>query len=197
MIMANKLVYSWADKLWHMNPIRKHIATRYASYISRVVINQTMDRKRNLLAILTSPIVGWIFLLLVFFIVQQIEKINPKEMDGPMIGDGVLYYFFIPILFVCTLIFQVVILEPIFRRIRRKEKLNKQSIKKLCVVVISALTIIISLPMTIMTLFGTVQFEFIGIITEFIVALAILSLYFIPNMITYYNIYIKKLSQYE
>ena len=26
--MANNLVYSWADKLWHMNPPRKYIATR-------------------------------------------------------------------------------------------------------------------------------------------------------------------------
>jgi len=30
--MANKLVYSWADKLWHMNPPRKYIATRWAAY---------------------------------------------------------------------------------------------------------------------------------------------------------------------
>ena len=156
-----------------------------------------MDRKRNLLAIIISPIVGWVFLLIAFFIVLQIEKINPKEMDGPMIGDGILYYFLLPILFVGMLIFQIVILEPIFRRIRRKNKLNKQSIKKLCIVVISTLTIIFSLPMTIMTLFGSVQFEFIGIVTEYIIALAILTLYFIPNMITYYNIYIKKLSQYE
>ncbi len=164
---------------------------------SAVVINQAMDRKRNLLAIITSPIVGWIFLLVVFFIVLQIDKINPKEMDGPMIGDGILYYFFFPILFISTLIFQIVILEPIFRRIKKKDKLNKQSIMKLCIVVISTLSVIFSLPMTIMTLFGTVQFEFTGIVTEFIVALAILSLYFIPNMITYYSIYIKKLSQYE
>jgi len=28
-IMAIKLVYSWADKLWHMNPPRKYIATRW------------------------------------------------------------------------------------------------------------------------------------------------------------------------
>ena len=28
-IMANKLVYSWADKLWQMNPPRNYIATRY------------------------------------------------------------------------------------------------------------------------------------------------------------------------
>ena len=27
--MANKLVYSWADKLWHMSPPRNYIATRW------------------------------------------------------------------------------------------------------------------------------------------------------------------------
>jgi len=28
--MAINIVYSWADKLWHMNPPRKYIATRYS-----------------------------------------------------------------------------------------------------------------------------------------------------------------------
>ena len=28
-LMANKLVYSWADKLWQMSPPRKYIATRW------------------------------------------------------------------------------------------------------------------------------------------------------------------------
>jgi hypothetical protein len=27
--MANKLVYSWADKLWQKSPPRKYIATRW------------------------------------------------------------------------------------------------------------------------------------------------------------------------
>jgi len=30
--MANKLVYSWADKLWQINPPRKYIATRCSQF---------------------------------------------------------------------------------------------------------------------------------------------------------------------
>ena len=156
-----------------------------------------MDRKRNVLAIITSPIVGSIFLLVVFAVMQQIDKNNPKVVNGPMIGDEILYFLFFPILFVGMLLFQIVILEPIFRRIGRKNQLNKLSVKKICVVVIFTLSILFSLPMTIMTFFGKVEFEFIGVATEYTVAIAILSLYFIPNMITYYNIYIKKLSQHD
>jgi len=154
------------------------------------------DRKRNILAIITSPIIGWIFLFIAYFIILNVEKINPKEIDGPMIEDGILYYFFFPILFVGTLIFQIIILEPILRRLRRKNRFDKQSIKKLCVIIILTLSIIFSLPMTIMTLFGNVEFEIVGMITEFLVALLVLSLYFIPNMITYYSIHVKKISQY-
>ena len=30
--MANKLVYSWADKLWQRDPPRNYIATRWSAY---------------------------------------------------------------------------------------------------------------------------------------------------------------------
>jgi hypothetical protein len=37
--MANKLVYSWADKLWQMNPPRKYIATRYLQDVKKMKKN--------------------------------------------------------------------------------------------------------------------------------------------------------------
>ena len=152
-----------------------------------------MDKRRNLLAILISPVIGEISFLILFFIIKLIDNVFPKEMDGPMIGDGILYYFFLPILFVGALIFQIIILEPIFRRFRKRNELNKSLIKKICIIIILSFSIIFSLPMTLASLFGTVQFEVIGIITEFIVALAIWSLYFIPNMTSYYMLYVKRI----
>lgn len=151
-----------------------------------------MDIKRNYLAIFISPIVGLIFLFIGFFIIQIIGNIFPKEMDDPMVGDGI-YYFLFLILLIGVLIFQIIILEPIFRRYKRLNNLNKTSIKRICAIVIFSLSILFSLPMTIMSISSSVEFKFSGLITEFITALVILSIYFISNMITYYNIYVKRL----
>ncbi len=151
-----------------------------------------MDKRRNLLAILISPVIGEISFLILFFIIKLIENVFPKEMDGPIIGDGILYYFFFPILFIGALIFQIIILEPIFRRYRKRNELNKSLIKKICIIIILSFSILSSLPMTLVSLFGSVQFEIIGIMTEFIVALAIWSSYFIPNMTSYYMLYVKR-----
>ncbi len=35
--MANKLVYSWIDKLWQMSPPRKYIATRYVAFKNKIM----------------------------------------------------------------------------------------------------------------------------------------------------------------
>ena len=151
-----------------------------------------MDKRRNIFAILISPVIGEISFLILFFIIKLIDNFFPKEMDGPMIGDGILYYFFFPILFVGALIFQIIILEPVFRRYRKRNELNKSLIKKICIIIILSFSILFSLPMTLASLFGTVQFEVIGIMTEFFVALAIWSSYFIPNMTSYYLLYVKR-----
>ena len=151
-----------------------------------------MDKKRNIFAILISPVIGEITFLILFFIITLVDKVYPKEIYGPMIEDGILYYFFFPILFVGALIFQIIILEPIFRRYRKRDKLNKSLIKKICIISILSFSILFSLPMTLASLFGTVQFEVVGVMTEFFVALAIWSSYFIPNMASYYLFYVKR-----
>ena len=137
--------------------------------------------------------IGEISFLILFYIIKLIDNIFPKEMDEPMIGNGILYYFFFPILFIETLILQIIILELIFRRYRKRNELNKSLIKKICIIITLSFSIFFSLPMTLISLFGTVQFEVIGIMTEFIVALAIWSSYFIPNMTSYYMLYVKRI----
>ncbi|AFU69536.1 hypothetical protein P700755_002818 [Psychroflexus torquis ATCC 700755] len=151
-----------------------------------------MDKRKNIFAILISPVIGEISFLILFFIITLVDNVFPKEMDGPMIGDRILYYFFFPILFVGALIFQIIILEPIFRRYRKRNELNKSLIKKICIISILSFSILFSLPMTFASIFGNVQFEVVGIMTEFFVALAIWSSYFIPNMLSYYLFYIKQ-----
>jgi SNF family Na+-dependent transporter len=144
-----------------------------------------MNKKRNILAILISPVIGEIFFLILFFINKLIDIYFPKEMDGPMIGDGILYYFFFPVLFIGALIFQIIILEPIFRKFKNKNELNKSLIKKICLIIIFSFSLIFAL------LFGTIQFGITDYLIALLIGLAIWSSYFIPNMISYYLIYIR------
>jgi len=146
-----------------------------------------MDKKRNILAILISPIIGEIAFLILFFINRLIDTYYPKEMDGPMIGDGILYYFFFPILFIGALIFQIIILEPIFRRFKNKNELNKYLIKKICLIIIFSFSSIFAL------LFGTIQFGITDYLIALLIGLAIWSSYFIPNMTSYYLIYVRQI----
>ena len=80
------------------------------------------------------PVVGKLSFLIVFFICKLIDTIAPKEVDGPMIGDGILYFFFFPILFLGVIIFQIGILEPIFRGYNRKSQLNKKLLTRICII---------------------------------------------------------------
>jgi len=146
-----------------------------------------MNGKRNILAILISPVIGEISFLILFFVNNLINTYYPKEMDVPMIGDGILYYFFFPILFLGALIFQIIIIEPIFRRFRRRNVLNKSMIKKMCLIIIFGFSLIFAL------LFGTIQFGITDYLITLLIGLVIWSSYFIPNMTTYYLIYVRQL----
>jgi len=146
-----------------------------------------MDKKRNILAILISPIIGEIAFLILLFINRLIDTYYPKEMDGPMIGDGILYYFLFPILFIGALIFQIIILETIFRRFKKKNELNKYLIKKICWIIIFSFSLIFAL------LFGTIQFGITDYLIALLIGLAIWSSYFIPKMTSYYLIYVRQI----
>jgi len=148
-----------------------------------------MDKKRNILAMLISPVIGEIFFLILFFTNKLIDTIYPKEMDGPMIGDGILYYFFFPILFLGAVIFQIAILEPIFRRYKRKNKLDKKLIIRVCIILILGSSLIFTL------LFGSIQFGIRDYLIAFLIGLVIWSSYFLPNMVAYYKIYVKRLKR--
>jgi len=150
-----------------------------------------MNKKRNILAILISPVIGEISFLILFFINKLINTYSPKEMDGPMIGDGILYYFFFPILFTGALIFQNIILEPIFRIFKNKNELNKSLIKKICLIIILSFSLIFAL------LFGTIQFGITDYLIALLIGLAIWTSYFIPNMTTYYLIYVRRIETNE
>lgn len=145
-----------------------------------------MNKKRNILAILISPVIGEIFFLILFFINKLIDTYYPKEMDGPMIGDGILYYFFFPTLFIGALIFQIIILEPIFRRFKNKNVLNKSLIKRICLIIIFSFSLIFAL------LFGTIQFGITDYLIALLIGLTIWSSYFVPNMTSYYLIYVRQ-----
>ena len=145
-----------------------------------------MDKKRNLLAILVSPVIGEIFFLIVFFINNKIASTNTKEMDGPMIADSFFYYL-VPILFIGALIFQIIILEPIFRIIKTKIKLQKIQILKICIILIIGLSILFS------SIFGTIQFGIKDYLIAFAIGLVIWTSYFVPNFIAYYLIYVKRI----
>jgi hypothetical protein len=146
-----------------------------------------MNKKRNILAILVSPIIGEISFLILFFINNLIDIYYPKGMDGPMIGNGILYYFFFPILFVGALIFQTIILEPIFRRYRKRNALNKSLIKNICLILVLSFSLIFAL------LIGTIQFGITDYLIALLIGLAIWSSYFIPNMTSYYLIYVRQI----
>ena len=146
-----------------------------------------MNKARNILAILISPVIGEISFLILFFTNKLIETHYPKEIDGPMIGDEILYYFFFPILFIGAIIFQVIVLEPIFRRFKNRNELNKSFMQKICLILIFVFSFIFSLW------FGNIKFGVTDYLIAFLIGLVIWSSYFIPNMTSYYLIYVRQI----
>lgn len=146
-----------------------------------------MDNKKNILAILISPIIGYISFLILFSTNNLIDTFYPKEMDGPMIGNGILYFFLFPILFIGLFIFQIIIIEPLFRRFRKREELNKSLIIKTCLIIIFSFSFIFA------TIFGTIQFGIRDYLITFLIGIVIWISYFAPNMISYYLIYVKRI----
>lgn len=144
-------------------------------------------KNRNILAILISPVIGEISFLILFFINKLIDTIYPKEMDGPMIGDEILYYFFFPILFFGALIFQIIIIEPIFRGFKKNNKLNKKLLIKTCII------LVLSFSLTFSLVLGSIQFGIKDYLIAFLIGLVISTSYFLPNLTTYHMIYVKRI----
>ena len=68
-IMANEIVYSWADKLWQRDPPRKYIATRQTAPVCRQGSNNQEQKKLSKLLINTRLINMPISLIFSIFIV--------------------------------------------------------------------------------------------------------------------------------
>lgn len=145
-----------------------------------------MKNKRNIIAIFLSPIIGELSLLIISFINNVVDKIFPKEIDTPMQDENTFFAYFFSIFLLAAILFQTIILEPIFRRLKRKNNLNKKML------IIVSVTLIIIFSLTFALFFGTIQFGIKDYLYALIIGLVFWTSYFASNFTTYYLICIKQ-----
>jgi len=143
-------------------------------------------KRRIVLASILSPIVGEVVFLIAFYINSLVEV----YFNGPnksILGDEFTYFFVFPIIFFVLLIFQFFILVPVFNNYRNRNKLNKTLIKKITAIII----LIFSLITLLLT--GEISSSILSFLLEMLSISIAWSFYFIPNMITYYLLSVKKI----
>jgi len=143
--------------------------------------------QRRLLAIGLAPIIGEITFVIIFSIFTLIDSYRDVIHDGPEIPDNILWSFFFPILFICAFIFQILILEPLYFALKSHNLLNRFSSKWIAIGLTMFFTIFTSL------IFWSPIYGFNDFMQGFIMFLIFWSSYFIPNYLTYYYLYIKKI----
>jgi hypothetical protein len=145
-----------------------------------------MKNKKNIKAILLSPLIGELVFILVLFINNQIDKIFLKEFDVPMFNEKSFFAYLFSIFLLVSILFQIIILEPVFRRLKRKNKLNKKTM------IIISTTLIMLFSLTFALIFGTIQFGIKDYLYALIIGIVIWTSYFASNFTTYYLISIKQ-----
>ena len=145
-----------------------------------------MKNKKNIIAILLSPLLGELTLLIIFLINRLIDNIFPKEINTPMLDEKTFFAYLFSIFLLAALLFQIIILEPIFRRLKRKNNLNKKMLIRISII----LAIIFSL--TFALVFGRIQFGIKDYLISLVMGLVIWTSYFASNFTTYYLISIKQ-----
>ena len=145
------------------------------------------NSKRNILALLISPVVGDIVFLIAFIISSSIELYVTKRPQRGDLEIGFMYFIIFPIIFFILFIFQIIVLEPIYKNLSGKDKLNKSMMIRVGLIVISGFSFIFSLVLSVM------DNNFDSFIFKFFILFIAWSFYFIPNMITYYLIYVRRI----
>ena len=144
------------------------------------------------MAMIISPVLGNVVILIAIFLSRIIKSSYMEGGHKGFLGDEIFYFFIFPVIFVILLIFQFIVLEPVFRNLKRKNKLNNAMMQRMTLIVVFGVSLIFLL------LYGNIEGGYIiDYLSVFVVMFIICSFYFVPNMMTYYLIYVKHLGQGE
>ena len=141
-------------------------------------------KNRKFKAILISPLIGSLAISVFIGGYFLIDILFNRQFDGS--GISIFSYYFLLILIVLfAFSFQLLILEPIFYLLKKQNKLNRETLTPLFII----LDIVLS---SIIILFW--DFSDSNILVDFLEICLFWMMFLIPCLIANYNIYIKWLS---